>query len=351
MSGTKWHQGSNADATLKNLFKKSVNTLYEELLSIIEKHSGQATRITEKYPWIHVHQAARYIELLSERDFELIMSTRITYKSIRINTLITTREDLTTRLIRKGVQLRSHPFINYGLLIDYSPYPVGALHEYILGLYTLQGPASMMAVPALSPENSKHVLDMCAGAGIKTTQISQHNPNAAIIALDINRRKLIALKNNASRLHADNIIAINMDARQASRLGTFDAILLDAPCSGEGLIVFREKAKPRTAEDIISRVELELELLNEALNAAQKNSIIVYATCSMSFEENEYVVGTLLEARGDFELEDPPIRGGVNGFTRYGSIRVDNSLSKCRRYFPHLHGTEGFTICRLRKTR
>ena len=347
MSVTNQHQEDGKTLPQKN-FTEELAILRKALTKVIEKNAEKAERIAARYGWIHVHQAARYIELLSMNDLEKILETK-PLKTIRTNTLLTTRDRLIKRLEAKGLLVKEYKPTPYGIIVEHTPIPIGALHEYMLGLYTIQGPASMLAVLAQEPEQANRILDMCAGAGIKTTQIAQHNNRAKIVALDINNRKLLALKNHLSRLHVDNVAAINMDARKAPVLGKFDSILLDAPCSGEGLIPYPAKTRPRTIDDILTRVHLQLQLLDAALSTARKNAAIIYATCSMSFEENEYVIDTLLKKRGDFEIEQPRIPGEP-GRTSYAGLRTDPSLARCRRLFPHIHRTEGFTICKLRKT-
>lgn len=337
----------------KTVYRSAVETLRERLASLEqdEEMVARAEQLASKYVFIHVHQALRYLALLgSEAEKLLETSEDSIMKTIRVNTLLTSVEELAERLEEKGAKTRSHPYIWYGLVVEETPYPIGALHEYMQGLYTIQGPASMMVVPALAPESAKRTADMCAGAGVKTSQIAQHNTATAIIATDINRRKLLALKNNMSRLAVFNVTALHMDARWLTKLGTFDAILLDAPCSGEGLLPFKRGRWPRSFNDILSRVELQLELLDAALDALAPGGAMVYATCSISVEENEYVVSTLLENRGDFEVEEPGYTAGSPGITKYLDLDLDPSVAKCRRFFPHRNATEGFTICRLVKT-
>ncbi len=347
MSVTNQHREPDRILSQKNLTDR-LELLRQVLQEVVIKHGKQAREIATKYRWIHPHQASRYIELFSKEEFEKMLRAK-PLQTIRANTILIDRNRLKQRLERKGLVLSDYKPTPYGLVVEQSPKPIGALHEYMLGLYTIQGPASMLAVIALDPSKASRIIDMCAGAGIKTTQIAQHNTKAPIVALDINKRKLLALKNNLSRLHVRNVLALYMDAREATRLGKFDSILLDAPCSGEGLIIYPQKSRPRTVADILTRVKLQIELLDTALDIAQKGAEIVYATCSMSFEENEYVIDTLLRVRRDFELEDIGIPGN-KGITSYASLRTDPSLSKCKRLYPHIHGTEGFTICKLRKT-
>ncbi|HIQ24013.1 MAG TPA: RsmB/NOP family class I SAM-dependent RNA methyltransferase [Pyrodictium delaneyi] len=337
----------------KTVYRKAVEVLREQLegLEQDEKLLTRAKLLAARYNFIHVHQALRYLALLGDEAEQLLgTGEESVMKTIRVNTLLVGVEELAERLAEKGVVTRRHPYLWYGLVIEETPYPIGALHEYMQGLYTVQGPASMMVVPALSPEDAERIADMCAGAGVKTSQIAQHNPSAPIIAADVNRRKLLALKNNMSRLAVLNVAALHMDARRLPELGRFGSILLDAPCSGEGLLPFQRGRRSRSFGDIISRVELQLELLDAALDALEPRGVVVYATCSISVEENEYVVSSLLESRGDFEVEEPGYRAGSPGVARYLGLDLDPAVSRCRRFFPHRHSTEGFTICRLVKT-
>lgn len=311
-----------------------------------------ALELVRKYKWISIEQALRYIELLGDKAKELLDTHEDqVMKTIRVNTLITSVDNLQRRLEAKNFILEKHPFVSYGLVVKKAPYSIGATLEYLLGLYTIQGPASMTVVPVLSPESISDgaIADMCAGAGIKTTQIAQHNPLVPILAFDINRRKLLALKNNASRLGAYNIIALREDARNISLYGTFKAILLDAPCSGEGLLPFKKGKWPRSFNDIMSRVKLQFQLIDAALDAIERDGVVVYSTCSISVEENEYVVSLASRLRGDFTVEKPPLQVPVNGVTSYLGLKLVEDARNCVRFLPHKHKTEGFTICRLRK--
>jgi NOL1/NOP2/sun family putative RNA methylase len=314
----------------------------------------EAERLRQQHSWLHIHQALRYIALLgAEAENFLGTSGDTLMKTIRANTLKTTPAELAKRLREKGFHIDRHPYINYGLVVRKAPYSPGAALEYLLGYYTIQGPASMLAAPALEPlSNVALIVDMCSGAGVKTTQIAQHNPEAPIVAIDISRRKLAALKNNASRLAASNITAYHMDARQLPQRLRQKAshILLDAPCSGEGLIPYPKGRWPRSFKDILSRVTLQHELIAAAVEALQPGGTLVYSTCTISVEENEYVL-SMFTLSGVLEPEEPPISGGDDGITEYLGLPIDERLKHgCRRFFPHRHRTEGFTICRLRRT-
>ncbi|MET1128142.1 MAG: RsmB/NOP family class I SAM-dependent RNA methyltransferase [Thermoproteota archaeon] len=334
-------------------------SLQENFAYIMERWKSAVGRLQEikRALSVHEHQLVRYAELFRSTEelarFLLVDEQNI-MKTIRVNTLLTGKDELKLRLSSKGVKVEDYRYLDYGLVVTSSPYPIGALHEYLLGLFTIQGPASMLVVPALRPEDFPRgrIIDMCAGAGIKTTQIAQHAPKSRIVAVDVNRRKLLALKNNTSRMAVFNVVAVHMDARLLPSFyrGKIDAVLLDAPCSGEGLLPFPRARRPRTFKDILGRVALQLELLKAGLDLLRDGGVLVYATCSLSVEENEYVITRVLEAVDNVEVEDLSIPG-LPGVQRYGLLQLDPRVSRCRRLYPHIHGTEGFTICRLAKTR
>lgn len=308
---------------------------------------------------IHIDQILRYLEIYKsvEDVRKLLGVTKDNIpKTIRVNTILIHPSLLRKRLEKKGVLTSLYKHVDYGLVIEESPLPIGALHEYLYGYYTLQKPASMMVIPSMELDQIRPslIIDMCAGAGIKTTQISQHLPNSKIIAIDINRRKLLALKNHLSRLGVFNVIAFRLDARNLRKhnINPPNAILLDAPCSGEGLLPFPEGRWPRTINDIIDRVKLQYQLLDTAINILADNGTLLYSTCSISVEENEYVLSKIIEKYNDIlEIEEPNVKIAEKGVTEYSTLKLNNKLSLCKRIHPHIHSLEGFTICLLKKTK
>lgn len=319
-----------------------------------ERISGVHQLLAEKYN-AHPHQVVRYEEVLgsiAEAERFLGSSENDVLRTIRTNTLKISREELMERLKSKGFTVSKYTRTPYGIIIKQEPMPLGALHEYLYGFYIIQGPGPMLPVVELDPRNTERVADMCAGAGVKTTQIAQHAPRSIIVATDINRRKLLALKNHASRMGISNIIAIHSDARKLASLGKFDKILLDAPCSGEGLWPFKRGRWKRSFDDIASRTKVQLELLLSAIGSAKPGASIVYSTCSISVEENELLISLIVEELGDHvTVEDATrIHDGFHGIEEYMGLKLGPETRKCKRFYPHHHHTEGFTICKLRVT-
>jgi len=277
---------------------------------------------------------------------------------IRTNTLKTRRKDLALALMKRGVSL--DPLANWskvGLKIMESPVPVGATPEYLSGHYMLQSAASMCPVLALSPQPKERVLDMSAAPGGKTSYIAQLMRNTGVIfANDLRADRQKATVANMHRLGVKNVITCMHDGRKLSKLFRqfkFDRILLDAPCSGLGVISRDPSVKvQRTIADVKKTAHLQKELLLAAIDVLNHKSktggVMVYSTCSISVAENEEVVNYALGKR-DIKIVDTGLDFGTPAFTRYQQKRFHPSLSKTRRFYPHVHNMDGFYVAKIQK--
>lgn len=277
---------------------------------------------------------------------------------IRTNTLKTRRKDLALALMKRGVSL--DPLANWskvGLKITESPVPVGATPEYLSGHYMLQSAASMCPVLALSPQPKERVLDMSAAPGGKTSYIAQLMRNTGVIfANDLRADRQKATVANMHRLGVKNVITCMHDGRKLSKLFKnfkFDRILLDAPCSGLGVISRDPSVKvQRTIADVKKTAHLQKELLLAAIDVLNHKSktggVMVYSTCSISVFENEEVVNYALEKR-DIKIVETELDFGTPAFTRYQQKRFHPSLSKTRRFYPHVHNMDGFYVAKIQK--
>ena len=232
---------------------------------------------------------------------------------IRTNTLKTRRKDLAASLLKRGVTL--DPLANWskvGLKITASQIPIGATPEYLSGQYMLQSAASFCPVLALNPSPGKEVvLDMSAAPGGKTSYIAQLMRNTGIIvANDLKPERQKATVANIHRLGVKNTITCCHDGRKLGKLwkNRFTKILLDAPCSGLGVISRDPSVKiQRTIKDVERCGVLQKELLLSAIDAlsikGKEGGVMVYSTCSVSITENEEVVNYILKKR-DVKLID-----------------------------------------------
>ncbi|KAH6669892.1 putative ribosomal RNA methyltransferase Nop2 [Halenospora varia] len=277
---------------------------------------------------------------------------------IRTNTLRTHRRDLATALINRGVTLEPvGKWSKIGLQVFESAVPLGATPEYLAGHYILQAASSFLPVMALAPQENERVLDMAAAPGGKTTHIAALMKNTGVIfANDSNKSRAKGLIGNIHRLGAKNTIVCNYDAREFPKvMGGFDRVLLDAPCSGTGVIAKDPSVKTnKTEKDFLMLPHLQKQLLLAAIDsvdhASKTGGYIVYSTCSVTVEENEQVVQYVLTKRPNVKLVETGLVFGKEGFTAYMGKTFHPSLKMTRRYYPHAYNVDGFFVSKFKKT-
>ncbi|NXN10743.1 NOP2 methyltransferase, partial [Indicator maculatus] len=282
--------------------------------------------------------------------------------TIRTNTLKTRRRDLAQALINRGVNLDPlGKWSKTGLVIYDSSVPIGATPEYLAGHYMLQGASSLLPVMALAPQENERILDMCCAPGGKTSYIAQLMKNTGmILANDSNAERLRSVVGNLHRLGVTNAVVSNCDGRHFPKLhlclqvlGGFDRVLLDAPCSGTGVISKDPAVKTNKDEkDILHCAHLQKELILSAIDsvnaASETGGYIVYCTCSITVEENEWVVDYALKKR-NVRLVATGLDFGKEGFTRFKGRHFHPSLKLTRRFYPHTHNMDGFFIAKFKK--
>lgn len=279
---------------------------------------------------------------------------------LRTNTLRTNRRTLAQALINRGVVLEPvGKWSKVGLQVFESAVPLGATPEYLAGHYILQAASSFLPVMALAPQPNERILDMAAAPGGKTTYISALMRNTgAVFANDANRQRAKGLIGNIHRLGCKNTVVSNLDAKEAfpKILGGFDRVLLDAPCSGTGVIGKDPSVKTsKTERDFLALPHMQKQLLLAAIDstdhASKTGGYIVYSTCSVTVEENEGVVQYVLRKRPNVRIVDTGLGNfGSEGFKNYMNKRFDDRMNLTRRYFPHRENVDGFFVCKLKKT-
>lgn len=211
------------------------------------------------------------------------------------------------------------------------------LPGYKEGWFIVQGEASMLPSLCLEVQPGQDVLDMCSAPGGKTTQLAQLAHPGKVVACDLHSSRLKLVEENAKRLAQDNIETVLGDAALLDQKlnRRFERILVDAPCSGLGVIRNKPDIKwTRQPQDVEDLAQLQLRILRAGCNLLKPGGILVYSTCTITQAENQGVIHALLEERGDMQLAEP-------GLPEFGTEFVST--------FPHLHNLDGFFIAKLIK--
>lgn len=204
--------------------------------------------------------------------------------------------------------------------------------EYKRGEITVQDEASQLVARTLNPKKTDRVLDVCAAPGGKTTHIAEIMKNQGeIIANDIHAHKIELIKQNAERLGLTNIEYTNYDGTKLRKVFTresFDKVLLDAPCSGWGVIGRKPEIKYfQNQESVDAIMDVQKALLEEVAPLVKVDGVLVYSTCTINRGENDVQVKRFLKEHPNFELER------------------DNFI------LPHENHTDGFYIAKMKKVK
>jgi len=325
----------------------------------IERISQDAQRIAEKYGYLP-YMVERYIEMLGvEETLELLKAFENFTKryALLCNSLRIECGALEEKLSRLGFELKRIDWCSECLEVVNVPKSpsVGSTHEYLKGFYYVYRDKSSLVPVSLAKPGQGIVLDMCAAPGGKTAHIVvSMRSRGVVIANDKSYSRVITLMSNMYRMGFANVAVINEDGRDIPKIfgSIFDYVLLDAPCSAEGAIMFDPGRKTRTRiEDLARLVAREIELLQAAILSAKPGGLIVYVTCSIAPEEDEYVVTKAAEIlEGLVEFVEPESNRWSWGLREFRNLRFHSGTRKCVRIWPHKHGMEGFFVCILRRT-
>lgn len=274
-------------------------------------------------------------------------------RSIRVNTLKISVGAFLDLVSPYGWQLTPVPWCEEGFWIerdDEESLPLGSTAEHLSGLFYIQEASSMLPVAALFADENQpeRVMDVAAAPGSKTTQIAARmNNRGAILANEFSASRVKVLHANISRCGIRNVALTHFDGRVfgAALPEAFDAILLDAPCSGEGVV--RKDPDALKNWSVASNLEIaatQRELIDSAFHALRPGGTLVYSTCTLNRDENEDVCLWLKQRYADaveFLPLDTLFDSASHAATPEGFLHV----------FPQIYDCEGFFVARLRKTR
>ncbi len=208
------------------------------------------------------------------------------------------------------------------------------------GIAYVQDAASCIPVLALDPKPGELILDMCAAPGTKTLHMAARMHNKGkIVANDVNSKRLMRLEANLKRYGATNCEIVCADARRLKWKEKFDKILLDAPCSGEGIAgKIRKTAKLWSEKRVTRMAKAQKKMITNALKLLKADGTLVYSTCTFEKEENEDVVQHAIDSGAT--IENISIKG-LNYTSGFG-------VKDCIRVYPHHNNTNGFFVAKLR---
>jgi 16S rRNA (cytosine967-C5)-methyltransferase len=269
--------------------------------------------------------------------------------TLRANTLKTSREDLARALSDHVRNVGTTPYAPDGLTVSGLGTAISDMPAYQEGLFQVQDEAAQLVGLFLDPQPGEAVLDACAGLGGKTGHMAQMMQNhGRIVALDSSRKKLQRLEAEMKRLGVATVTtcAADLDAVPADLpSGSFDRILLDAPCSGLGVLRRNPDAKWRSGKKQLAAYgRRQTGFLNNLAGLVKPSGVIVFAVCSTEPEENESVAKDFLNNHPEFVMENRISQ--LHG-ARAEILEPNGFLKTC----PHRHQTDGFFAARFRRMR
>ncbi|MBZ4652766.1 MAG: rRNA ((967)-C(5))-methyltransferase [Peptococcaceae bacterium] len=268
---------------------------------------------------------------------------------IRTNTLRTTRESLQDRLATEGCEVALSHKVPEGLLLKSAP-PLNKLSAFQAGLFTVQDESSMLVAHMLKPKPHQTVLDVCAGPGGKTTHLAQlMEDKGLIVACDVHEHRLNLINENARRL---GITIIRTQLQDATKIGEiakahYPLILVDAPCSGLGVIRRRPDARWRKKpEDITILASLQKAILESVLKVLAPGGRLIYSTCTIEPEENFGVIEAIKASHP--ELKSINLKPYLP-YEPAGQEKLAQLERGMVQFLPFVDGMDGFFIAGLEK--
>jgi 25S rRNA (cytosine2870-C5)-methyltransferase len=309
------------------------------------------------------HIEATYNDFLLEKIRELfsreeaaaflVESDKQRPTTIRTNSLVGKRSALIAKLEARGVNMEALEWSDVGAVVYNTDVPVGATPEYLAGYYTVQGACSLLPVMALGPQEGERIADLCAAPGGKSTHIAAMMKNTGVLfANDVNKERSMALAASIQRMGVQNAVCTNMNG-MVFPLKRMTRVLLDAPCTGTGVLSkdpLGKRSKDREGLERAQQRQMVLILKAfDMIDGRNPNATLVYSTCSILVEENEYVVDYLLRKRNNARVVDTGLAFGREGMKSFRGWHFDPSLSLTRRFYPHVHNIDGFFVAKIRK--
>jgi len=287
--------------------------------------------------------AQRLIADYGREEAEKIASFRTEKHAITLRPTFGREKDFEAALAKKVWTVE--PAVLPGARRVFGAMQIARDSDYLNGLFSIQGEGSMAAAAAVDVKRGMNVLDCCAAPGGKTAYMAERmDGTGRVYAWDLHSHRVELIRAMTRRLHLENV---RMAARDAAVLreeltGSMDAVLLDAPCSGLGVMDDKPDVKYRpTAENLAALVETQQRLLDTCCRYVKPGGVLVYSTCSMLKDENERQIARFLQAHPDFAIDALPE-------TIPAALRAQAGMYGLQ-LLPHRDGVEGFFVARMKR--
>lgn len=274
-------------------------------------------------------------------------------RALRVNSLVTDVADARSRLEQAGARVSAGRFAKRALRLEgaFNPFTTRAFHE---GVFELQDEGSQVVCELVAPPPRGLVVDACAGAGGKALSVAAAlEGRGRLVALDVDGRKLAVLRERAKRAGAANVQPLTIEETGAlpeavqALAGKVDRLLIDAPCSGTGVLRRNPEARARLTPEAVTRLALlQREIVERMLPLLAPGGRLIFATCSLLRAEGEELMDAVEAAHPELQpvnLAEIFDRAYVDRFVRVAPHRL--------RLLPHLHDSDGFFVSCLRRRR
>lgn len=325
--------GYSRAAGFCNAILRKIAAAAEELPDIPNK--GTATHLSVKYS--HPLWLAEY--MLNEHGYEFTEAFFAANNTagdiaLQVNTLRSTSDELLSRLEKAGYRCSAHPWLCDCIMCSGN---VSSMPGFDDGRFYVQDPAAKCAVLAADIRPGMRVLDACAAPGGKSFAAAiAMKDTGRIVSCDLSEKKVRLIKSGAQRLELKIINALVRDARQPVE-DSFDIVIADVPCSGYGVIRKKPDIRYKYPAERKALPEIQSAILENLSAAVKTGGLLLYSTCTVFREENEDVVNRFLSAHPEFTAE---------GFRLPNGVEAENGMLTL---WPHIHGTDGFFVCKLRR--
>lgn len=332
------HQGiaSMVNGVLRSILRQGVRSVDEieddiDRLAIATSHPHW---LVER--WVEAYGFDTTKEMLEENNIPPV-------QTVRVNTLKSTVAEVLESLEAEGIQAKQSELVPECLHLTNGQ--AARTQAFKEGFITIQDESSMLPALVLNPQPGSRVLDMCAAPGGKTTHLAEKMRNVgSILATDLHPHKLDLVDENTERLGIEIVQTAPIDGRKAADFlpaASFDAVLVDAPCSGLGVMRRKPDIKyTKREEDLENLQTIQLALLDAATKVLKQGGHLVYSTCTVDKQENEGTVAAFLKQHP--EMEAMPL-------TNLPTPLADKQINSMLQIFPQDFGSDGFFVASFRK--